>query len=163
MSRRFLMLAAASIGGATLMGGLGVASASTVPVVVQPFAADSGDVCPMGFTKGTIAWQVGPANVGRVVDLKGIVADRPLPADPSGACGEDARFTTATFTAYARGSAVDSESQQADNGQRAFSASLTSAAGIDLLVVQVCRHSRLPGPPDTCGKPQVYHAPVSSA
>src|SRR6266545_1539502 len=60
--------AAVLLVGALLAGGLTAAVASAKPapdaavddvIVVQPFAADSGDRCPRGFTKGQLGWHAG--------------------------------------------------------------------------------------------------------
>lgn len=135
------------------------ADASAQDVVVgQRYSADSGDKCPMGSTKGTLGWQLGTP---RAVGVTGAVADRPVPNDPDQACGDDGRYTTATFTAYTEGTAVASIIQRADNGQRDISFSLISRHPIDLVVVQVCRISVPAGPAGYCGTPQRYPAPVT--
>jgi hypothetical protein len=125
------------------------------PIVSDPFAADSDDACTLGATKGTLGWHLGQ----RQVDVRGAVVDR----GPGLPCGNDGRYTTATFTAYAgdvpAGTPVV---RKVDNGQLSFTFPITSARAISTVVVQVCRHSRLPGPADYCGTPDVNRAPLTT-
>ncbi len=136
-----------------LLGGM-AAHASLPPgddvIVVQPFAADSGDRCPMGATKGTLGWHLGTLSV----DVAGTVADHPLPGDTNPACAQDGRSTTATFTASAPNRVVRRVSQQANDGQQAFKFSFPGP--VQAVTVQVCRHGLLPTPPDYCGPAQRY-------
>jgi hypothetical protein len=53
--------------------------------------------------------------------------------------------------------------QRVDNGQREIQLSLVAERPIDLVVVQVCRPSTLPGPADVCGPAQRYPAPITVA
>jgi hypothetical protein len=147
-----------------LLGSVPSAQAATrAPVadviVTQPFLAHSGDACMMGFTRGTLGWYPGPLRV----DIVGTVADRPLPSEPTTACGEDGRYSVATFTAFATNGGQASVAVRADNGQRAFSVPLRATTRIELIVVQVCRHSPLPGPASYCGPAQRYLAPLITA
>jgi hypothetical protein len=133
-------------------------------IVEQPFAADSGDRCQYGYTRGTLGWHLGPLVRPRTVDVKASIVDRPLPAQPVTICGDDGRFTVVTMTAYARDVAVDTELVRADNGIREITFPLvneTSVAPIDRIVVQVCRHPRVSGPAVYCGARQEYRAPVN--
>ena len=143
------------------------------PGTGQPFAADSsnkqvGDTCPMGLTSGTLDWHTGlgprtPGIIGstKTVDVAGIVADHPLPSDLSTACGEDGRFTTATFAAYSAGVQIASSAQKADNGELDFSFALKAAQPIQLITVQVCRTTLDPAPFTYCGLLQKYPAPIA--
>ncbi len=175
---RFLPRTAAAavlLAAALLAGGLTAAAASAQPatdraaedvIIVQPFAADSGDKCPMGSTKGVLGWHSG----ARTVDIAGTVTDHPLPGDTNSACAEDGRETIATFTALAPGVAAQKITQRANNGQRDFRTSFAFPAPIAQVTVQVCRHIPLPAPlpvqsnpPDYCGPLQTYRAPQATA
>jgi hypothetical protein len=57
-------------------------------------------------------------------------------------------------------SRVDQRSLQVDNNSREAPFTLTAIKPIEAVVVQVCRRTRLPGPPVYCGTAQTYHAPV---
>jgi hypothetical protein len=166
---RSISLPAAAISGAAALlfaGGAGAAatsaSASPLPVVHQAFSADSGDKCLMGFTKGAFGWPVGQPGGNRVVEVSGVVGDRPSTSDPVTVCGDDGRFTIATFIAYAKTVRVDTEIHRVNNGQVPFTATLTSATSIDRIVVRVCRHSLL-SQPDYCGIPKIYEPPITIA
>ncbi len=161
MKRTMSMLTAAVAGaGALIFVGAAGVSAATGPIVQQPFYADSGDKCPMGYTKGTFGWQIGALRGAVLVDVKGTVVDQPLPGNPAAGCADDARYTTATFTAYSKSVSVAKEIDSVDNGQLSFTTRMRSTTPIDRIVVQVCRHSRL-SPPDYCGMPQEYKAPIT--
>ena len=145
--------AAVLLVGALLAGGLTAAVASAKPapdaavddvIVVQPFAADSGDRCPRGFTKGQLGWHAGAL----AVDLDGVVGDQPLPGNANPACAEDRRATTAYFTAYAGASVLDAASVGANNSERVFPDALALHASrpIEAVTVQVCRISLAPPP-----------------
>src|SRR5688572_29919039 len=89
------------------------------PTRLQGFYADSGDACPYGYTKGQLAFRaVHPPDLAGV-DLSGTVVDRPTPTDPV-ACRNDYYYTTATFTAYSDGVAVDVERIRLDNTSQTF-------------------------------------------
>jgi len=160
MSLRTVALAGAA---GLLSVGAAAAPASAVPIIQQPFHADSGDKCPMGFTTGTFGWQIGSPGTARLVTVTGTVVDRPLPGDPATVCGEDARNSTATFTAYNKGVPVHNEAHTVNNGRLSFTTTLTAVPPIDRIVVQVCRRSLQPTPPDFCGIPQQYTPPNTTA
>jgi hypothetical protein len=135
------------------------------PVVVRPFAADSGDNCRSGFTNGDLGWHVGRGPMAaHAVDVSGVVGDRPLPNDPTGAC-RDPRFTSATFTAYNQNGTVARQRVTVDNGQIDIRFRLGGNAGetvVDRVVVQVCRHAHpWTTVPDYCGRPVEYRTPPS--
>lgn len=152
-----------------VLTGVGPASAAArvAPdtVVEQPFAADSGDSCRYGYTKGVLGWHLGPL-VGRptVVEVAGTVLDRPLSGSPAGSCGNDGRYATVTLTAYVGTKPVDTAAARVDNGTRDFRfqlANTTTAARIDRIVIEVCRPSLLDGRTAYCGPKQEYRAPVN--
>jgi hypothetical protein len=143
-------------------GGTHPAFASVAPgEVLQPFAAHSGDACRMGVAKGTFVWHLPPAD--RSVDGRASVMDRPLLGVPERECGEDERYTVLLVTAKAGGEVVDRVSLTADNGEREAAFTLTARVPVEELVVQVCRPSRVPGPPVLCGAAQTFHAPVTTS
>jgi hypothetical protein len=157
-----MALAAAGVGTAA-------AYADTTPnttpntVVEQPFAADSGDTCKYGVTKGTIFWTLGPFVRPAPVAVKGTLIDRPLSDGPS-ICPDDRRFSVVTFTAFAGTVKVDEELVRADNQAVDYGFRLineTSTAPISHLVVVVCRHFPAPRPAVYCGARQIYRAPVN--
>jgi hypothetical protein len=144
------------------------ASAAEVPdtVVDQPFAADSGDACPLGRTKGVLGWHLRPLGGGpTAVDVTGILLDQPLSGDVSiPECADDGRFSTVTFTALAGGTVVDTGSGRVDNGTVRLAFRLAAevrAIPIDQVVVQVCRVNLDPAPFEYCGPKQVYRAPIA--
>jgi hypothetical protein len=150
--------------GAAVLWAAGPARADG-PVVGQRFAADSGDNCRFGSTTGTFGWHVGRGPLAaHAIDVTGVLADRPLPADPNAAC-RDPRFTSATFTAYNVNGAVDRERVTVDNGQIDIRFQLGGHDGrtfIDRVVVQVCRHAHpWTTVPDYCGRPVEYRTPPS--
>lgn len=132
-------------------------------VVPQSFAADSGDNCRYGATRGTLGWVFGaPPSYRVTVAVRGTVVDRPTP-DDTRVCPGDRRYTIATFTAYAGRLEVDSDARRVDDGSLAFEFTLglnSNLITIDRVVVQVCRISLLPGPYDYCGTPQEYRVPI---
>jgi hypothetical protein len=156
-----MVVAAAGIGGAALLAGAVSAQASIVGGVVSlPFAADSGDRCRMGAASGRLGWHTD----GRLlVEVSGVVVDRPLPASSDTVCSDDGRYTVATFTASINGVVVDTGTVRADNGRQEVALSLSGSRVIDLVVVEVCRVSRLPGPPTVCGTPQRYQRPITTS
>jgi hypothetical protein len=130
--------------------------------VTHAFAADSGDACRLGATRGTLTWiSRGPLAV-TTVDVAGALVDRPLPNDPT-TC-RDPRYSSVTFTAFRGAVVVDSEARRVDNGQLSFRFQLTGSTTvytpIDRVVVEVCRHAP-PGMglPDYCGRAVEYLAP----
>jgi hypothetical protein len=129
--------------------------------VLQPFAAHSGDSCRMGVAKGTIVWHLPPG--GRVVDGRATVVDQPSLGVPERECGEDGRYTALLLTARSGGEAVDRAMLTADNGEREAAFTLTAKVPVEELVVQVCRPSRVPGPPVLCGAAQTFSAPLTTA
>jgi hypothetical protein len=142
-------------------GGAQSAFAAAAPGdVLQPFAAHSGDTCRMGGANGTIVWHLPPG--GRTVDGRANVVDRPLPSVPVRECGEDGRYTVLLVTARAGGASVERAMVTVDNGEREAEFALSAGVPIEELVVQVCRPSRVPGPPVLCGAAQTFHAPVTT-
>lgn len=136
----------------------GSASAARV-AASQRFAADSGDECRYGYTEGELVWITAPPS--SQVWITGIVADRPLPADPGGFCRDDLRYSSASFTAYAGEVQVARVEQRVNNGTQQLDLVLdagTAPRPVDLVIVQVCRVSLLaPNPqPEYCGLPQKY-------
>jgi hypothetical protein len=151
-----ILLASAVLTGGLTQPAVAVTATTDVP---QPFTAHSGDVCRMGVAKGTIVWHLPPD--GRTVDGTVTVVDRPVPDDPGPVCRDDGRYSTLTMTAFVAGTQVDQQVFPVDNGYRQSTLELTATKSIETIVVQVCRHFRLPGPPIYCGTAQSYHAPVS--
>lgn len=155
---------------ATLAGGAlaGPAAASpaaadrvaTAPAAAQDFKADSGDRCRYGHTTGSLAWRAPRPSVHSVVDVKGIVVDRPTPTDPGVGCADDGAFTAAGFVAYAGRMVVDSAVVRVDNSSAEIVLTLgvngTATPIIDRVVVQVCRYSTTPIGISYCGSPQTY-------
>lgn len=145
---------------ATLLTGLAVSS--PVQAAPIPFAADSGDQCRYGSTRGSLDWRLaGTPPRAVAVDVRGTLTDRPVPTDPGPACPDDRRFSIATFTVYAGNVVVDREAQRADNNVVSFGfvlGSNSTVARIDRLVIQVCRHSSTL-PPSYCGRAVEYRAP----
>jgi hypothetical protein len=132
------------------------------PAIQVPFAADSGDACKYGVTKGVFVWTSGPldpiARPGRIVKASGVLVDEPKQPDPK-ACPGDFRYTIGIYTAYGRTTELGREKFAVDNGelQLRFVFDATKAAEpVDVIVVQVCRISLLPGPFDYCGEPQKF-------
>jgi hypothetical protein len=160
MSTRTTMLAAtmAGVTGALIASATAASAAQTVE---QPFSADSGDSCPMGFTKGSLSWQLDAPGGVPLVAVRGIVADRPLAtSSPIPGCADDGRITVAQFTEFSKDIRVGAHVERADNGQQGFAISLPYASGVDRIVVRVCRSAAgLPG--STCGKAKEYVAPIT--
>ena len=141
----------------------GPAGADAVPET--RFYADSGDPCPMGATRGLLRWG------SESVSVSGTVVDRPLPSDADTRCGEDGRYTTATFTAYVGTTPVATGSGRADNGATPIAFRLDSRRPIERVVVVVCR--QVPavappavgppavGPPAVCGRAAEFPDPRS--
>lgn len=153
-----IVTAAVSVVSAILA--VSTAAQAAHPIRIQPFAADSGDACRYGTTSGSLAFRAVHPPERPAVDLWGTLTDRPLPNDPS-VCGDDRRFTVATYTAYAGSVVIDREANRVDNGRLAFTITLigtdsTSTAPIDRVVIQVCRHSTNTWIPPYCGTPQTY-------
>jgi hypothetical protein len=115
----------------------------------------------MGVAKGTMLWHLPPG--GRVVDGRATVVDQPSLGIPRRECGEDGRYTALLLTARADGEAVDRAMLTADNGEREAAFTLTARVPVEELVVQVCRPSRVPGPPVLCGEAQTFRAPLTAA
>jgi hypothetical protein len=150
----------AAIVAAVLAGLFAVSTpAQADALLVQRFYADSGDQCPYGITQGTLEWVRIPFNEN-AVNVRGELIDRPTPNDPNVRCGDDRRYSVATFTAYSGRTVVDSEARRADNGHVTFSFQLNSRAFalIDLVVVQVCRPAVTPSPPVYCGPREEYRS-----
>ncbi len=161
MTRRHVArVAGALLVSAALTGGF-ARPATAAADVPQPFTAHSGDVCRMGVAKGTIVWHLPPTN--RSVDGQVTVVDRPDPNNPGPGCTDDGRYTTLVVTALAGRAPVDQQTVAVDNGARDARLALSAARPIETIVVQVCRSTRLPGPPTYCGAVQSFPAPVSTA
>lgn len=146
LHRAFMIIAGTLLASLVLAPG----TANAALVIEKPFAADSGENCPLGYTKGTLSWQPFTPGLYLVVDVKGTLVDRPAKNDPTN-CGSDGRYSVATFTAYDNNAVVDSDARQVDNGMLDFGFELIGRPGIDLITVQVCRISLTPGPFDYCG------------
>jgi hypothetical protein len=162
MTRRSVYGVLTALTAATLLAGAPSAAAAAPPdgsVIVQPFAADSGDDCPMGYTNGQLTWGV---VVAPTLTIRGLVGDQPVTDAPRPGCADDGRFSAATFTAYIAGRAVGSFIERVDNGERTFVRSLSSPRPVDVVTVQVCRHSPAGGP-ITCGALKRYLRPVTPA
>jgi hypothetical protein len=143
------------------------ASAAEGPdtVVDQPFAADSGDACPLGRAKGLLGWHLRPLGGGPIaVDVTGILVDQPSGDVSIPECVDDGRFSTVTFTAYLGQTVVDTGSARVDNGTVRLGFRLAAevrATPIDQVVVQVCRVNLDPAPFEYCGPKQRYRAPIA--
>jgi hypothetical protein len=132
-----------------------VAAQAAAPTAETPFAADSGESCPLGDTAGVFGWDLFPPGLFSIVDVKGRLIDRPAKGETD--CGSDVRYSVATFTAYVDKTVVDTQEAQIDDGVLDIGFQLTSRGrAINLVVVQVCRISLLPGPFDYCGKAQEF-------
>lgn len=138
---------------------------TTAPAAVQSapaqeFKADSGDRCGYGYTTGTLTWRAPRPTIYSVVDVKGIVVDRPSRTDPGPGCADDGRYTMAGFIAYVGRTVVDSALVRVDNGSADIAVTLgengTVMPIIDQVVVQVCRYSGTPVGIRYCGPPQTY-------
>ena len=146
-----------------LAGTVLAAPAAHADVITQAFAADSGDTCRFGATRGTLGWTSrGPLPVTTVA-VVGTLIDRPTVNDPSNC--NDPRYSSVTFTAYRGDVVVDTDARRVDNGTVDFRFELSSGAWtvitpIDRVVVQVCRHA-LPDvrPFDYCGRAVEYRHP----
>ncbi|MGC5053957.1 hypothetical protein ACLQ2S_21190 [Micromonospora sp. DT48] len=158
MTRAFLRAAtalAAALIATTVMAGSATASPSPIP---QRFSVPSGDSCAYGYTEGVLEWRsFAPA---AAVRLTGVVVDRPIANEPI-ACRDDRRYTIATYVAYAGETVIDRAAQRADNSAVRLDLLLgsnTSAAGIDRVVIQVCRASfdRPSVAPDYCGREYTF-------
>ena len=155
-------LAAAAAAAVFLLATPGIAHAA---VITQPFQADSGDSCRYGLTEGKLGWQTGVSSPLPLLGVlvAGTVTDRPLPLPTGPAlCRDDGYSSTVSFVAYAGAVEVDRQSRTANNSTVEFKLSLGSAvakAGIDRVVVQVCRDPIFTLPPSYCGKPVTYPAP----
>ncbi|GIH09147.1 hypothetical protein Rhe02_72140 [Rhizocola hellebori] len=162
ISRLWLVLAA-TIGMLALP-----ATAHADVTISQAFAADSGDSCRYGLTKGTLTWRlVSPPTHAVAVSVAGRLADRPLPADPGAICPDDRRFSIANFAVYAGTVVVDRQARRVDNGVVSFQfilGSSSTVARIDRLVVQVCRQAANGStvPPAYCGRAVEYRPIVTT-
>jgi hypothetical protein len=170
MPWRLAAAAAALAVAASLLGGV-TASASAQnaedALAVQPFSADSGDRCPMGVTKGDLIWNL---DSPRIMAIKGVVVDRPVPGDTDPACRDGRLSTTATFVGTSKvGLAVARFVARADNAEEGISTLLSSTPQIDVVSVQVCRQLTapvpLPGPvpADSCGPVERFQGPLTAA
>lgn len=136
------------------------AHADMVPA--RPFAADSGDACGYGQTKGSLLW-VTPGPLPAIsVTISGVVVDRPVPQEVFG-CRDDGYYSTVRFTAYSGRTVLGSQAVRADNGQVSYDFSLGSGRPelpVTQLTVQVCRDPLVTLPPSYCGKAVTY-SPIS--
>jgi hypothetical protein len=144
---------------------LAFAAPANAATVVQPFSADSGDACPYGVTAGTITWNIGPSPLPTTgVAVNGRLLDRPLLfADPGATCPDDGYRSTAIFIAYSGGGEAVRKTVAADNGVVAFDFTLTgftTARGIEVIVVQVCRDAVRVPLRSYCGTPVRYPSPL---
>jgi hypothetical protein len=146
-----------------MAGTVFAAPAAHADSVTHTFAADSGDSCRFGVTRGTMSWISRGAFAATTVAVAGSLVDRPVANDPSNC--NDPRYSSVTFTAYRGTAVVDTELRRVDNAQVDFRFELTSTiwtviTPIDRVVVQVCRHAppdiRVP---DYCGRAIEYRQP----
>jgi hypothetical protein len=130
------------------------------PILIQRFAADSGDSCRYGFTEGVLYWVDNHLPNESTVQINGTVTDRPTPADPNTACRDDGRFTTATFWAISGDVVLDQEVVRVDNGTVRASFALADRRGttIERVAISVCRELRVWTPTSRyCGRTQSYY------
>jgi hypothetical protein len=155
-----------AVAAATAIGAWTVsAQASTAPaaVVEQRFAADSGDACRYGVTKGSLFWSLGPWVAPSTVGVDAVLVDRPMAGEPA-TCRDDRRFSVVTLTAFAGNVAVAERRVRADNQVVDYEFRLvndTSLAPIDRVAVVVCRHPIETGVPGYCGTRQEFRRPVN--
>lgn len=130
------------------------------PAVSQEFKADSGDRCQYGYTTGVLAWRTPRPTIYSVVDVKGMVVDRPNRSDPGVGCADDGGYTAAGFIAYNGRTVVDSAVVRIDNGSADVGLTLGETSStiptIERVVVQICRYSSAPVGISYCGSPQTY-------
>ncbi|MEU4576938.1 hypothetical protein [Nonomuraea sp. NPDC023979] len=145
---------------AVLVAALLMALPVTTPAAAQAevrFHADSGDSCPHGVTGGVLDWLEGPV-VKPTVRVEGTLSD----SGPLSWCTADGLYSRATFTAYDGAAVVDTESVKADDGEASFTFELADpagVAGIDQVVVRVCRFSNTPIGISYCGPAAAYQMP----
>lgn len=136
------------------------ASVTAQPAVSQEFKADSGDRCVYGYTTGTLTWRTPRPTLYSVVDVKGVVVDRPNRTDPGVGCRDDGAYTVAGFVAYAGRTVVDHALVRVDNDTVDVSVTLGERSAvtpvIDQVVVQICRYSVTPIGTSYCGSPKTY-------
>jgi len=128
------------------------------------FAADSGDACPYGVTRGTIDWVISGSSLRTVIgaDIRGSLTDQPASPSPTTACRNDGFYSVATFTAVFAGGQRQARAIRADNQILSFGFRLIApwtTAELDRVEVQVCRHPLVTLPPSYCGRTQIYLAP----
>jgi hypothetical protein len=160
-----LAAAASAPAGAAPVKALTAGAPSSADTIArQEFAADSGDRCRYGQTRGTLGWHLPPLGGAAVaVDVAGRVLDQPV-ADVPTVCSDDGRFSVATVTGFVGVKPVGTASARADNGSQGYEFRITvpdRAARIDRVVVQVCRFLPTPGGPVYCGAKQTYESPVA--
>jgi hypothetical protein len=135
------------------------APTSADTIVRQPFAADSGDRCRYGQTRGALGWHLPtPGGGAVVVDVAGQVLDQPVVDVPT-ACGDDGRFSAATVTGFVGSRAVRTASVRADNGTQRFTFRIAvpdRSARLDRVEVRVCRFLQTAGSAVHCGAKQTY-------
>ncbi|MDG4832156.1 hypothetical protein O7627_23005 [Solwaraspora sp. WMMD1047] len=162
---RVLLLAAA-----LLAGVLGVPAAAQAQIIDplperQRFQADSGDRCRYGETLGVLAWRVTRPPALAPVDVQGVLVDRPA-VDDSRTCLDDGYYSVVTFAGYAGERLLDRMAYRTDNGRLEFKLTLGETsilpAGIDRVVVQVCRYPLGPTPMPVyyCGAERTYRPNV---
>ena len=104
------------------------------PVIEQPFFVESVDGCLLGYAKGTLGWERGPA-IRQVVYVNGTVADQ-----VNSTCGiRDGRYTLVTFTAYQHRTAVDRQQVRVDDAEVSISFDLVGLPTIDWVGIVLCR------------------------
>jgi len=133
-------------------------------IVRQSFAADSGDRCRYGQTRGVLGWHLPTLGGGAVsVAVAGQVLDQPV-VDVSTVCGDDGRFSVATVTGFVGSKAVHTASVRADNGAQRFNFRIAvpdRGARIDRVEARVCRFLPTSGSAVYCGATQTYKTPVA--
>jgi hypothetical protein len=130
------------------------------PILIQRFAADSGDSCRYGFTEGFLYWVDNHLPDESAVRISGAVTDRPTPADPGTACRDDRRYTAVTFRAFTGDVVVDQEIHRVNNGTGSVNFALEGRPGvpIDRVTITVCRELLAWTPTARyCGRTQTYY------
>ncbi|MEO3751347.1 hypothetical protein [Streptomyces sp. B6B3] len=128
------------------------------PGTETKFAADTGDDCLLGSTRGVMTWKPALAGEHITVDILGTVTDGSAVCD---FVQDDGRYAVASFAAYSGDRLVEEGAAEADNGAEPVSLSITAPV-IDRIVVQVCRYPLGTDPataPGTCGQPRTTDRP----
>jgi hypothetical protein len=109
-----------------------------------------------------LAWRVPRPPTLAPVDILGVLVARPAVADVR-ACLDDSYYSAVTFAGYAGDRLLERQAYRVDNGRVEFKLTLGETsilpAGIDRVVVQVCRYPlrATPMPVYYCGAERTYH------